>query len=192
MQKNPYQEYIEWKKQKDSRWSKVSKQIRPIHVILILVLISVGNFFVSSGKISSSSLLTIVIGIGVFLLFLFFRKPEERTLIPEHIIKQIAQEALEKKRLLGIEIPFDSKINVTLVGEGIWEQDMVAGTSKMIKREVGFESRRKGFVKKGVIGVHPYDGTVLGIRWEKFGYTGKESKDRVIVPINLLNKEPES
>jgi len=188
MPKNPYEEYLDWEKSKNSRWSRVSKQIKPVHVIGILLIIFIGNYFVSTGKIANNLFWGIVIAFSVLFIFLMFRETNEPKLIPEHIIKQIAQEALDKKRLLGIEIPFDSRVRVTLVGEGIWEQDMISGTSGMIKRDVGFEVRRKGYIKKGVIGIHPYNGIILGIRLEKFGYTGKESKDRIIIPVSVLEK----
>lgn len=190
MPKNPYEEYLDWERKKDSRWSRISRQIKPFHVIGILLIIFLGNYLVSTGKVNNTFFWGIVIVFSLLFLFLMFKETAEPKLIPEHIIKQIAQEALDKKRLLGIEIPFDSRIRVTLVGEGIWEQDMISGTSGMIRRDVGFEMRRKGNIKKGVIGIHPYNGIVLGIRWEKFGYSGKESKDRIIIPTEVIKKLP--
>ena len=184
--KSDYEEYLEWEKKSNSRWNRVSKQIKAVHLLGILVLIALGNYWVSTGRIDSNLFWGILIAFGALILFLTFRESVEPQLIPEHIIKQIAQEALDKKRRLGIEIPFDAKARVTLVGEGIWEQDFISKTSGLIKREVGFEMTRKGYIKKGVIGVHPYSGIILGIRWEKFGYSGKESKDRTIIPAGII------
>lgn len=184
--KSDYEEYLEWEKKKNSRWSKVSKQIKAVHVLGILVLFALGNYFVSAGKIDSNIFWGVVIAFGGLILFLTFRESIEPQLIPEHIIKQIAQEALDKKKILGIEIPFDALVRVTLVGEGIWEQDFISKTSGLIRRDVGFEVIRKGYIKKGVMGIHPYNGTILGIRLEKFGYTGKESKDRIIIPTGII------
>jgi len=188
MPKNPYEEYLEWEKSKNSRWSKVSKQIKPVHVMGFLLLIFGGNYLVSTGKVEGSFFWAIFIAFSLFFFFLMFRNTHEQKLIPEQIIKQIAQEALDKKKFLGKEIPFDFKVRVTLVGEAIWEQDMITGTSGIIKRDVGFEVRKKGLIKKGVIGIHPYNGTILGIRWEKFGYSGKGSKDRIIIPMEVIKK----
>ena len=184
---NQYEEYLEWERQKNSRWNRVSKQIKPIHVFGMLILFAAGNYWVSSGKVNSSFFWGVVIAFGVLFLFLMFRETTEQKLIPEHIIKQIAQNALENKRRLGVEIPFDAKVKVSLVGESIWEQDFISQTSGIIKREVGFEVIRKGYIKKGVIGVHPYNGTILGLRWEQFGYSGKETKDRTIVPAGVIS-----
>ena len=183
-----YEDYMNWEKKKNSKWSKVSKQIKPIHIIGIFILFFGGNYAVTTGKFPSSLFWGTMIGFGILFLFLMYRESNDLKLIPEHIIKQIASDALEKKRLKGEEIPFDAKIKVTLAGEGIWEQDMISKTSGLIRREVGFEMIRKGWRKKGVIGVHPYNGTILGIRWEPMGYSGKETKDRVIIPVGVIDQ----
>ncbi len=186
--RDSYEDFINWEKKKNSKWAKVSKQIKPVHVIGVFLLIFLGQYWVSTEKIQSGYFWGIVIAFGILFLFLIYRETNEPKLIPEHIIKQIAYDSLEKKRIRGIEIPFDAKIRVMLYGEGIHEQDMVSGTSGLIRRDVGFEVIRKGYRKKGVIGVHPFNGTILGIRFEPLGYSGKETKDRVIIPVNLLEK----
>lgn len=186
--KSDYEEYLEWEESKNSRWNRVSKQIKAVHVVGILVLLAVGNYWVTSGKIDSEIFWSIAVSFIVLIIFLTFRANLEPQLIPEHVIKQIAQDALDKKKRLGIEIPFDAKVRVTLVGEGIYEQDFVSRTSGLIRRDVGFELNRKGYIKKGVIGVHPYSGVIMGIRWEKFGYSGKETKDRTIIPAGIIGR----
>ncbi len=186
--RDSYEDFINWEKKKNSKWAKVSKQIKPIHVIGVILLIFLGRYWVSEGKIPGNYLLGISIAFGVLFLFLIYRESNEPKLIPEHIIKQIAYDALEKKKSRGIEIPFDAKVKVTLAGEGIYEQDMVSRTSGLIRRDVGFEIIQKGYRKKGVIGIHPYNGIILGIRWELLGYSGKETKDRLIIPVSVLEK----
>ena len=183
-----YEDYMNWEKKKNSKWSKVSKQIKPIHVIGIVLLFFGGNYAVTTGRFPSSLFWGAMVGFGILFVFLIYRETGEPKLIPEHIIKQIASDALEKKRMKGEEIPFDAKVKVTLVGEGIWEQDMISRTSGLIRRDVGFEMIRKGYKKKGVIGISPYNGTILGIRWEALGYDGTQSKDRVIIPVSVLEK----
>jgi hypothetical protein len=185
--KDDYEEYLEWERKQNSSWNKFSKQVNPVQILVFVIILLGGNYLVSQGKIESSYFWIFVIAAAVIIIFLIKRGSTSPTLIPEHIIKQIANEALLKKREKGIEIPFDAKVNVTLVGEAIWEQDMIAGTSNVIKRDVGFEVTRKGYKKTGVIGIHPYNGTVLGIRWEKLGYSGKSGRDRVIVPVGVIN-----
>ena len=183
-----YEDHMNWEKKRNSKWSKVSKQIKPIHIIGTILLFFGGNYAVTIGRFPSSLFWGTMIGIGILFIFLIYRETSEPKLIPEHIIKQIASDALERKRLKGEEIPFNAKIKVTLAGEGIYEQDMISKTSGLIRRDVGFEMIRKGYRKKGVIGVHPFNGTILGIRWEPMGYTGKETKDRVIIPVGVLDQ----
>ncbi len=186
MAKDKEDEYLDWEKKQNSKWSKISKQVKPVHVIGGLLLFFLGNYFVSTGKIQSNFFFGTIIACGGLILFLLFRESNEPKLIPEHILKQIAQDALDKKRRQGIEIPFDARVKVILPGEGIYEQDMVSQTSGIIRRDIGFKVMKKAYAKTGVIGIHPYNGTILGIRWETFGYTGKESKDRMIIPVKLM------
>ena len=40
-EKDSYEEYIEGIKNKDSKWSKISKQVKPFHVIGVLIVISI-------------------------------------------------------------------------------------------------------------------------------------------------------
>lgn len=181
---DPNDEYTDWKKKENSRWTKVSKNIKPIHIFLSILLLFVGQFLSSSGKFPQGIFIGIIVAVIIVFIFLAFKESEKK-LIPEHIIKQIAQEALERKRKEGLEIPFDCEVRVTLVGEPIYETDFISGTSGIIKREVGFEIIQKGYKKKGVIGIHPFNGIILGIRFESLGYTGKETKDRVIIPIKF-------
>lgn len=183
-----YEDYTSWEKKHNSRWAKFSKQVKPIHIIGIFLIIFGGNYAVTTGKIPGSLFLGALIGFGILFLFLMFRETNEPKLIPEHIIKQIASDSLERKRMEGKEIPFDTKVKVTLVGEGVYEQDLLSGTSGLIRRDVGFEMIKKGYRKTGVIGVHPYNGTILGIRWERLGYTGKETKDKMIIPVNVMEQ----
>ena len=66
--KNDYEEYLEWERKRNSRWAKVSKQIKPIHVLGILVLVALGNYLVSAGKIDSTVFWGIVLAFGGLIL----------------------------------------------------------------------------------------------------------------------------
>jgi len=180
-------DYRIWKKRKDSWWTKISKQVKPIHVIGIAFLIFLGNYWTSTGKIQPQFFFGIIIAFGVLFFFLIKRETELK-LIPEHIIKEIAKEVLEEKRRKGDEISFDCKVKPTLVGECKYEQDLISGTSGIVSRDVGFEIIKKGYKKKGVLRIHPYNGTVMGIRWMPLGYTGAETKDIKLVPIEVLGR----
>ncbi|GAH04117.1 unnamed protein product, partial [marine sediment metagenome] len=45
MTKDEHKDYIDWEKKRHSKWSKVSKQIKPIHVIGIAFLIFAGQYW---------------------------------------------------------------------------------------------------------------------------------------------------
>lgn len=188
MPEDDYKQYKDWENKQNSKWNSISKQVKPIHIILGIALIFVANYYTKLGKISPTFFYAIIIGLVILIVYLLYRAPTQEKLIPEHIIKRIAYESLERKRMLGEEIPFDCKIRVTLVGECVYEHDMLKGLSGIVKREVGFEIIRKGYRKTGVIGIHPYTGDVMGLRWERLGYSGKETKDRTIVPVGVVNK----
>lgn len=182
------EDYLNWEKKQNSRWTKISQQVKAVHVLLIVGLIFFAVYMYNTKKLSREAILAIVVPFGILILFLMYRETSTPKLIPEHIIKQIAQDALERKRTIGIEIPFDCKVRVTLVGEGIYETDMYTGTSGIIKRDVGFEVIKHGLRKTGVIGIHPYNGTILGLRWMRLGYSGTESKDRQIIPVGFIER----
>jgi len=186
--KDSYEDYLKWEKNTNSKWAKISKQIKQVHVIGFFLLFFLGQYWVSTGKIPSNYFFGSVFAFVILGLFLIYRETNEPKLIPEHIIKQIAYDALEKKRAKGIEIPFDAKIKINLVGGCIYEQDLISKTSGFIKRDVGFEIIRKGYRKKGVMGVQPYNGTILGIRWEQLGYSGKGGRDRLIIPVGVVDQ----
>ena len=182
---NPEDEFINWKKKENSGWTKVSKNIKPVHILLSVFGLSLMWYLTSTGKFPKGILIGFIIAIIVVFIFLL-AKPPEKKLLPEHIIKQIAQEALDRKRKEGIEIPFDCEVRVMLAGESIWESDFISGTSGIIRREVGFETIQKGYKKKGVISIHAFEGSIMGLRYPvSLGYTGKETKDRTIIPVNF-------
>lgn len=182
------EDYLNWEKKQNSRWTKISQQVKAVHVLLIVGLIFFAVWMYNTQKLSREAILAIVVPFGILILFLMYRETSTPKLIPEHIIKQIAQDALERKRTIGIEIPFDCKVRVTLVGEGIYETDMYTGTSGIIKREVGFEVIKHGLRKTGVLGIQPFNGTILGIRFERMGYDGKGTPNRILIPVGFVEK----
>lgn len=182
-----YQRWLEENKKRESTLNRVSRKIKPWHIILIIAIFILGNYLNKTGQVKSQWFWGFVILISVVTVFLLYRESGERRLIPEHIIKEICQRALERKRQQGIEIPFDCKIHVLLQTGAIYETDLNTSEHGVIKREVGFEIVKKGYRRTGVISVQPYTGDILDIRWEKLGYSGKESKDRTIVPVALAN-----
>ena len=181
-----YEKYLEDEKKRQGKWSRLSRQVKPLHLIIFFLLLGFLSYGYNTGKVSKEYIIATIIGFIILIAYMSTRVTE-KTLLPEHVIKQIAYDALEKKRRLGIEIPFDWKVRVMLVGESCYEQDLQTKTSGVIKREVGFEISKKSYRKTGVIGIHPYSGAIIGIREEKTGYTGKETKDKQIIPIGVAD-----
>jgi len=188
--KDPYEEYLDWKKKENSKLSKISRQIKPIWVLGFIFILILGNYLVASKQMSSGVFFIILISFGILLLFLIFKENAEPKLIPEHIIKQIVYEALIKKKNLGIEIPFDAQVKVTLLAGAGYETDFVSGTSGIVKREVGVEVIRKSYKKNYVVSVHPYNGTILDIIPKPLGINSKDAlgKDKQIVPVQFVKE----
>lgn len=131
--------------------------------------------------------------IGYFILLaiigiMYFKPGPHKALLDEETVKHIAQEALNTKMREGNEFSFDSKVFVTSACDLKYEHDFVNGTSGPVGWDVGFVEYVKGtqYKKEGVIRIHPYEGIVTGLRFYPLGYTGRESKDRDIVPVGVI------
>jgi hypothetical protein len=188
---DPYEDYLTWKNRQNTFWSKLSRKVNPSYILFFFLILFFANSMVSNGTLSRGQFFAVLIPCIILLVSLANREPQIDKLIPEQIIKEIAQEALERKRKEGIEIPFDAQVNVTLQGGISYETDYTQDipSSGPTRRDVGFEVVRKSYVKKGVIERHPYTGAVGGIRWEKMGYSGKETKDKIIVPVKEIERK---
>lgn len=182
-----YKKYLKQEKGRNSSWSKFIKNVNPIYIMLFVVALFIGHYYNSIGKLPTPVYWGVIIALVVVILLILNRPSSQPELIPEHIIKQIAYDALESKRIRGEEIDPDAKVRVLLVGEVVYKNDVLSSTGEYVKREVGFEVIKKGLKQVGVIGVHPYNGNILGIRWAKTGYDGTQTKDRVYIPVGLVN-----
>lgn len=181
-------EYDKWKSDKTSWSRKLASSINAWHLIGFFLLLVGGSWAMASGKIKPSFFYVSVILALIIIIFLAYKGPPGKRLIPEHIIKRICQEALDKKKREGIEIPWDADVRVLLQGEPKYEQDFTNGTSGLVRRNVGFEVCKKGYRKRGIIGIEPYTGEVLGYEFLSTGYTGRESRETTkIVPVGTFN-----
>ena len=72
IKEDPYKDYVNWDKKKNSKWSKVSKQIKPLHVIGIFIVFFGGNYAVTSGRFPGSLFWGIMISVVVLFLFLIY------------------------------------------------------------------------------------------------------------------------
>lgn len=180
-------EYEKWKSDKTSWGRKIASNINAWHLIGFFLLIVGGSWAMTSGKIKPGFFYASVIIAIFILIFMAYKGPPGKRLIPEHIIKQICQESLENKKRKNIEIPFDANVRVMLQGEPKYEQDFTNNTSGIVRRNVGFEVCKKGYRKKGIIGIEPYTGEIMGFEFLSTGYTGRESRETIkVVPVGMF------
>ena len=177
----------EYKKNNDSKIKNLLSNITIVHLLIIGVVILI---IVSISKSTTDPKYNYVI-FGVLIaiiLVLYFKPSKERKILPDHVVKEIAQEALNRKVKENKEFAFDSKVYVTPYCHLVYENDMTNGTSGPVKWEVGFEELTEGsqYKKQGVISVHPYEGFITGIKYMPFGYTGREAHDRDIIPVGVV------
>ncbi len=175
-------------KNNESKLGTFLTQINTWHVIvfgiILLVLVSFSNN--ENGDPKYNYVIYFIL-VGVISI-LYFKPNKERKLLPDSIVKKIAQEALDAKVREGKEFNFDSKVNVMSACHLKYENDMITGTSGPVAWEVGFIENVHGtkYEKEGVIRIHPYEGFVTGIAFYPLGYTGKESRDRDIIPVGVV------
>lgn len=164
--------------------SKVSTGQIFIFIIILLVIVAMSN----NESLDKKYNVVIYVGLIAIIAYLYFKPTKEKALLPEHIVKQIAQEALNRKVRDGQEFPFDSKVFVMPACHLKYESDLMTGTSGPVAWEVGFEELVRGsqFKREGVIRIHPFEGKVTGISFYPLGYSGRESRDKTIVPVGVV------
>lgn len=182
------EEYEKYKKIESNVWNKLLTQIKPIHVVLIIVIPMIAYGLYASGSINKPFLFGIIIIMGAIIFYLIARPSKEKKLIPEWVIKEMAAEALEKKRRKGNEIPFDAKVRVLLAGRSKYEWDFGNQSSGPVSWHIGFEVIHGGLKKTGIIEMHPYTGEVTGFRYpEMLGFTGNEVVDVKLIPATFID-----
>lgn len=177
----------EYKKNNENRMQNLLSKISIVHLLIFGVILLIAYSVTKNN--TDPKINYIIYGVlFVIILVLWFKPNKEKKLLPDHVVKEIAQEALNKKVREGKEFAFDSKVFVTPYCHLVYENDMASGTSGPIKWEVGFEELVNGsqYKKEGVISIHCYEGFVTGLKFLPFGYTGRESHDRDIIPVGVV------
>ncbi len=178
------QNYLK-EKEKEERSSNFWSNFQGGYIILIIIVIFAIISMSNTEKIDSRYYLVIIIGLGIFIAYLIFKPNKEKHLIPEPVIKDMAQAALNKKVREGKEFPFDSKVEVTAVCHLNHEIDLGDGSQGYTAWEIGWVERVHGsnYKKDGVAIFHPYEGLLTGLEYRPLGYSGRESRD--VLKINL-------
>jgi hypothetical protein len=178
----------EYKKNNDNKLQNLLSNVSVVHLLMLGVVALIVYSVLKNN--TDPKINYIIYGVmGIIILVLYFRPNKEKKLLPDYIVKQIAQEALNKKVREGKEFAFNSKVFVTPYCTLKYENDMTTGTSGPTSWEIGFEELIQGsqYKKAGIIRIHPFEGFVCGIKHLPFGYTGRETTDKVdIVPVGVV------
>lgn len=158
------------------------------HVIIIGICLLILVAVFSNEEINPRYNYVIMAVLVGFILVLFFKSPKEKRLLSRKVVIKIAQEEVNKMVRDGKEFSYDSKVIVGPACHLKYENDMMTGTSGPIAWDVGFMELVKGsqYKKEGVISLHPFEGIITGFDWRPLGYTGRESRDRDIVPVGIV------
>jgi hypothetical protein len=188
MQKSEEQDYNEWKNKSDSKFSGLSGKFKPVHLIGIVGAFFVFYYFYTIGKINNYTMLGGVVLVGGIILLMAFKPNGEKKLLPEHVIKRIVLEAVLRKKLAGIEVPHDAKIETALEVKSVRESDFTNNSTGIVSRQVGLKIIQKGYIKKYIVFVEPYNGTILDFREAKLGFIHDYfSKDKKVYPVSVVN-----
>jgi len=164
------------------------------HVIIIGICL-VGIIAITSNENADPryNYVAYAILIGVILV-MFFKPNPEKTLLPKHIVIEAAQEEVNRMVRIGREFSYDSKVIAGPACRLNQENEGLSGSSGPISWDVGITEFVRGsqYKKEGVISIHPFKGIVMGFEWRLLGYTGRESRDRDIIPVGIVqgNMQP--
>jgi preprotein translocase subunit SecG len=156
-----------------------------VFIIIVLIILAI-----SKNQTDSRYMWVLVAGLLIIIAVLYFKPSKKRQIIPEPMAKKLAYRALQRKKQEGIEISFDSKVNVMPQTQLIWKDDLVSGDTVCTGRDIGFEELVHGssYRKEGVINLDAYTGEVNGICWMPLGYSGRERTTNVkIIPVGVVN-----
>ena len=181
------EDFDNWKRKQSGLGTKISRNFSVWYIIIGGVVFFFAQSLVARGIINTSVFVTLLIVGIALIIFLLFRNQKEPLLIPEHVIKQIVIHMLKDKQRTSKEIPYDAQISVGLITNIIHKSDLGTGWEGYLRREVVCYLSKKGYRKTLVVGVQPYDGTILGIKYEPLGYTGREARDEKVIPVSAVN-----
>ena len=125
--------------------------------------------------------------IGVIIL-IASKSSNKKVLLDKSIVMKIAQEELNRMVNEGSEFAYDSKVYLSGKCNLLFTDNMATGYADYTSWDVGFVEQVQGsqYKKDGVIRIHPYTGIILGIIDMPLGYTGKEKRDKEIIPVGIV------
>ncbi|MFA6073977.1 MAG: hypothetical protein WC758_07720 [Candidatus Woesearchaeota archaeon] len=192
MNNNPQEEFQKWKDKEKSPFTTISRNVKPIWIILFFLGIFGANWLVTSGQVSRGTFFLFIGGMLLVIILIITKGSPEPKELSEQVCKQIALNAMEVKRKEGIEFPSDSVIRTTPLFGSCYEQDVMTGTSGVVNKEVGVEVIIKNRYKKSyVVRLHPINGTIRDILPRRLGINTEEAlvKDRKTIPVQFLDNK---
>lgn len=113
---------------------------------------------------------------------------KERIRIDRQTATRIALEEANYMKNQGKEFAYDSKIYSSGRCKCRFTDNMATGYADYTSWDIGIVEHVHGsqYKKDYVISIHPYEGIILGIVEMPLGYTGKEKKDKEIIPVGVV------
>lgn len=113
---------------------------------------------------------------------------KEEVLLDKETATKIAFEEAVKMKNNGMEFAFDSKILPSGACNLVFTDNAATGYADYTSWEIGFIEYVHGtqYKKDYVIRIHPYKGIILGVIQMPLGFTGKETRDKEIIPVGIV------
>jgi len=187
---NNYEEYLESRENKSKFSFKIWNQAKPLHIILLAVLVLIGNQIYQNNK-DNQFVWIIVGGLGVLYLFSLTKKDGGLKQLPRHIAEQIALNDL--KREIGVDgsYPIGTEINpLAYFKDQSWDAGDGSGM-KLFKYNIGFKIKEPSKPEREIIyQMNPFSGESKGIVEAPLGFSGENIKDtQMIFPEKWIKEE---
>lgn len=170
-------EYNKWIEEQSSFKSKFLNNLQLHHLIIAVGLLIGLNYLYQSNPDNGKYLL--LFGAGVIIYFILKnRKPIEKKVIPEPVMKHIAREWLKRKIGYDKDFPDGTILEITGNCRLIYNISDLKNFSSPFRWNVGFVAvLPNGLRKEYVAFFHPYDGYNVGFIHAPTGYDGTEFPD---------------
>lgn len=131
----------------------------------------------------------IIYGVLIGIIVLMATKSDKsRVRLDQETATNIAIEECRKLRDDGKAFHYDSKIEPSGMARCRFSDNMATGFADYVSWDIGIIERVHGkqYKKYYVMEIHPYDGSILGFYEAPLGYTGRESLDKVTIPVGVV------
>ena len=183
-----YESYMDGKDKKNKVPFKIFDNAKPIHIVLLAILVYVGSLIAKNND--SKWVYGVLIGFGVLYLFSVMKQTSgDSKPIPRGIAQQIAHNDLLKEIDAGR--CFVAGTTVTPTGY-FKDQSWDSGEGpKLFKYNIGFKVKEPNCGPREIIyQMHPFTGESKGIIEQPLGFTGQDIKDiQQIFPEKLIKEE---